>query len=134
GGFPGPQFGENGALYVMDTGSGQLTKVNVSADQADPQARNSQSGYWQQVFWQDTTHLLAWYNGASSNSNQNAGLYRYNLATKTLNPVLFLKDLGVTTLFGTDTEKGLPLLLSTRYGQGNLYYQEVLHPYTAQSE
>ena len=63
GGCPAPDFGANGALYVLNTGTMQLRQLVVPADSADPIAKSSQGGYWQYVFWENSTHLLAWYNG-----------------------------------------------------------------------
>lgn len=135
GGCPGPQFGVNGALYVLDTSSMSLSKLVVPADASDEQAQKPQNGYWQTFFWQDETHLLAWYNGASAGvSNSAAGLYRYDLKAHTLTRVLTLESLGLATLFNQNISAKTPLLLSLRYSQGYLYYQEVLQPFTKQSE
>ncbi|HET8845712.1 MAG TPA: hypothetical protein VFN35_29865 [Ktedonobacteraceae bacterium] len=134
GGCPAPQFGANGALYVLDTVSMRLSKVTVPADSGDAQANSPQNGYWQTYFWQDATHLLAWYNGAAPGvSNSAAGLYSYDLSTHLLTRVVTLADLGVATLFNQDVPKDTPLLLALRYNQGYLYYQEVVQPFTTQS-
>ncbi len=131
GGCPGPQFGANGALYVLDTTSMRLNKLTVPAD---PLAGKPQNGYWQSVFWQDATHLLAWYNGAPTANNAAAGLYRYDVQTHSLARLLTSANLGVTTLFSQQVTSGEPILLGLRYSQGYLYYQEVQHPFSAQSE
>jgi hypothetical protein len=133
GGCPGPQFGANGALYLLNTTSLSLSKLTVPADSGDALARNPQNGYWQAVFWQDASHLLAWYNGAPTANSARAGLYRYDLGAHTLTRVLTLSSMGLTTLFNQQAPSSAPLLLGLRYSQGYLYYQEVLQPYTASS-
>ena len=134
GGCPGPQFGANGALYVLDTASMSLHKLTVSADGSDAQTSGAQSGYWQTFFWEDATHLLAWYNGAATAKGATAGLYRYDLDSQTLTRVLPLASLGLTTLFDQQAPKSTSYLLGLRYSQGYLYYQEVMQPYTANSK
>lgn len=132
GGCPGPDYAANGALYVLNTGTMQLTQIVVSADRADAGARSSQSGYWQYTFWQDSTHLLAWYNGIVGKTSSTAGLYRYDLNTQTLTQILPLSSLDVSTLFSV--QKNMPLLLSMRYSSGQLFYSVIVHPFEASSQ
>ena len=94
-------------------------------------ASSPYNGYWQYIFWQDATHLLAWYNGVVGHTSNRAGLYRYDVDTATLSQVVSLKQLGVSTLF--DVQPQAPLLLSMRYSSGQLYYQVVTHPFEQQS-
>jgi len=132
GGCPGPDYGANGALYLLNTGTMRLTKLVVSADSGDALESSPVNGYWQYVFWQDSTHLLAWYNGITGKTSNTAGLYRYDLNSNTLSQVIPLSGLGVATLFGV--QKGLPLLLSMRYSSGQLFYQVIVHAFEQQSQ
>jgi hypothetical protein len=131
GGCPSPDYGANGALYLLNTNTMQLTQLVISADSIDPVAKSMLTGYWQYVFWEDSTHLLAWYNGSIGKTSNTAGLYRYDLDKKTLTQVIPLSTLGVATLF--NAQKNVPLLLSMRYNNGQLYYQVVTHPLEQQS-
>ena len=132
GGCPAPDFGANGALYLLNTGTLHLTRLVVPADSGDPLASSPHNGYWQYVFWEDATHLLAWYNGTIGKTSSTAGLYRYDLTKSSLTQVVPLSSLGVATLF--NAQKNAPLLLSMRYSSGQLYYQVVTHPFTQQSQ
>ena len=132
GGCPGPDYEANGALYLLNTGTMQLTKLAVPADSGDALASSPHNGYWQYVFWEDSTHLLAWYNGITGKSSNTAGLYRYDLSSNTLSQIIPLSQLGVTTLFSV--QKGLPLLLSLRYSSGQLFYQVIVHAFEQQSQ
>ncbi len=117
---------------MLNTGSMQATQVVVPADKGDALASSPYNGYWQYVFWEDATHLLAWYNGVIGKTSATAGLYRYDTATRKLSPVLSLSSLGVATIF---TERGnQPLLLSMQYNGGELYYQVVTHPFEQASQ
>lgn len=132
GGCPAPDYGANGALYVLNTSTMRLTQVMVLADTGDALASSSHNGYWQYVFWQDATHLLAWYNGVVGKTSNTAGLYRYDLGTATLSQVISLQQLGVSTLF--NARQNAPLLLSMRYSSGQLFYQVVAHPFEQHSQ
>ena len=132
GGCPGPDYGANGALYVLNTGTMQLTKLVVPADSGDSLASSPHNGYWQYFFWEDSTHLLAWYNGVVGKTDNTAGLYRYDLSSGTLSQVVALSSLGVGTLF--NGQKGQPLILSMRYSSGQLFYQVVVNAYEQQSQ
>jgi hypothetical protein len=121
GGCPAPDYGANGALYILNTTTMRLTQVIVPADKGDALASSPHNGYWQYVFWQDATHILAWYNGVVGKTSATAGLYRYNVATASLSQVLSLQQLGVSSLF--NAVQNAPLLLSMRYSSGQLYYR-----------
>ena len=132
GGCPAPDYGANGALYLLNTGTMRLTQVMVPADRGDALASSPHNGYWQYVFWQDATHLLAWYNGVVGKTSTTAGLYRFDLSNASLSQVISLQQLGVSTLF--NARQNTPLLLSMRYSSGQLYYQVVTHPFEQQSQ
>ncbi len=132
GGCPAPDYGANGALYVLNTGTMQLAQVTVPTDKGDALANSPHNGYWQYMFWQDATHLLAWYNGVIGKTSNTAGLYRYDLLDHTLSQVITLGQLGISTLF--DARQNAPLLLSMRYSSGQLYYQVVTKPFELQSQ
>lgn len=132
GGCPAPDYEANGALYVLNAGTRQATQIIVPTDKGDPLASSPTNGYWQYFFWQDATHLLAWYNGVIGKTSNNAGLYRYDMAAKTLTLILPLRSLGVSTLF--EGQSSQPLLLSMRYSSGQLFYQVVDHPFEQSSQ
>lgn len=133
GGCPSPDYGANGALYLLNTSNGQFTQLALPAPHAHAQVSGAPStDYWQYVFWQDATHLLAWYNGAMGKTSDNAGLYRYDVQAQTLTQIVPLSSLGVKTLF--NAQPGASLLLSMRYSSGQLYYQVVAHPFEQQSQ
>lgn len=127
GGCPAPDYGANGALFVLNTGTMKLKQLVVPVDKGDSTASSPSDGYWQYVFWEDATHLLAWYNGVTGTTSGSAGLYRYDLSSGTLARVLSLRSLDAATLFAT--QSNLPLLLSMQYSSGWLYYQVVAHPF-----
>ncbi|HET9999896.1 MAG TPA: hypothetical protein VFQ36_03315 [Ktedonobacteraceae bacterium] len=132
GGCPAPDYGANGALYILNASTMQSTQVMVPADKSDPLASSPHNGYWQYMFWQDATHLLAWYNGVVGKTSNTAGLYRYDTGKHILSQVISLAQLGVSTLF--NAQQNAPLMLSMRYSSGQLYYQVVAHPFTQQSQ
>lgn len=88
--------------------------------------------FWQYTFWEDTTHLLAWYNGVPGSTSDAAGLYRFNVITQTLTRVLALSQLGVGTLYVP--RQDAPLMLSMRYSNEQLFYDAVVHPFGQQSQ
>ena len=93
----------------MNTGTLRLIQLVVPADSGDPLASSPHNGYWQYVFWEDATHLLAWYNGTIGKTSSTAGLYRYDLTKNSLTQVVPLSSLGLATLF--NAQKNAPLLL-----------------------
>lgn len=132
GGCPVPDYGANGALYLLNTTTMQLTQLVVSADSSDPVAKSALNGYWQYAFWEGPTHLLAWYNGIIGKTSNTAGLYRFDLSSQRLTQVIQMSALGVATLF--NAQKNVPLLLSVRYSDGQLYYLVISHPFEQQSQ
>ncbi len=131
GGCPAPDYSANGGLYVLNVAAQQLTAI-VARGAATP-GDKPRTDSWQYVFWQDASHLLAWYNDASDNGKTSAtGLYRYDLASGKLALVLPLHALGVATLF--NFQPGLPILLSMRYSDKQLFYQVVVHPFERDSQ
>jgi hypothetical protein len=132
GGCPAPDYGANGALYLLNTATMQLTQLVVFADSSDPVAKSALNGYWQYAFWEDPMHLLVWYNGIIGKTSNTAGLYRFDLSSQKLTQVMPLSALGVATLF--NPQKNVPLLLSMRYSNGQLYYLVISRPFEQQSQ
>jgi hypothetical protein len=132
GGCPAPDYGANGALYLLNTSTMRLTQVVVPADTGDVLASSPHNGYWQYVFWQDATHLLAWYNGVVGKTSNTAGLYRYDMSNGALSQIISLQQLGASTLF--NARQNAPLLLSMRYSSGQIYYQMVTYPFEQHSQ
>ncbi len=131
GGCPAPDYGANGALYIMNTKTQQFTQLALPTVTGNVQMSGvPRMDSWQHAFWEDTTHLLAWYNSGPGKTG--TGLYRYDVNAQTLTQVLSLHALGVATLF--DPQKDMPLLLSLRYSSEQLFYQAVVHPFGQQSQ
>jgi hypothetical protein len=133
GGCPAPDFGANGGLYLLNTATRQFAPITLLSGNTNTSAKANTllNDYWQYAFWEDATHLLAWYNGPAGKTSSTAGLYRYNLNTQTLTQVIPLSVLGVTTLFSA--QAGLPLLLSMRYSSEQLFYQVIVNPFEQHS-
>ncbi len=133
GGCPAPDFGANGALYVLNTGTGNITQLQVPMPKQGVLASSSpQNDSWQYMFWEDSSHLLAWYNGTLGSASNSAGLYQYDIQAQTLTQLLPLHTLGVATLFAP--QSSMPLLLSMHYSSGQLFYQVVVHPFEQHSQ
>jgi hypothetical protein len=132
GGCPAPDYGANGGLYVFNTATHQLNTISIASQPSVATTSSPQQDFWQYMFWEDPTHLLAWYNGPVGKTSSTAGLYRYDLTTGLLTQVLPLHTLGAATLF--NAQPGQPLLLSMRYSNEQLYYQVVDHPFGQQSQ
>ncbi len=132
GGCPAPDYSANGALYLLDVGTKQLTQIVLPGTSSGTSAGSPYRDSWQYIFWQDSTHFLAWYNGSTGKTDKAAGLYRYDVTRKTLTQVLPLSSLAVATLF--NVQQGLPLVLSMRYSSGQLFYQVVVHPFEQHSQ
>lgn len=135
GGCPAPDYSANGALYIMDTSTRQFTQVALPT----PVAHSAMQGtprmdFWQYMFWQDATHLLAWYNGIPGKANGTAGLYRYDVTTHVVTRVMTQDALGIGTFFSANQGQDIPLLLSMRYSNAQLFYQVVVHPFGQQSQ
>jgi hypothetical protein len=117
----------------MNTETKQFTQVTFPSVHTSIQmSGNPRNDNWQYAFWEDATHLLAWYNGVPGKTDVRAGLYRYDVGTETLKQVIPVSALGVASLFTPQKEK--PLLLSLRYSNEQLFYQIVVHPFEQQSE
>ncbi len=133
GGCPGPDYGANGNLYLMNTETKQFTRIAFPSILQNVQMKGTpQNDYWQYVFWEDATHLLAWYNDVTGKVSSAAGLYRYDINTQKLTQVIPLSVLGSATL--SSPQKNMPLLISLRYSNGQLFYQVVVHPFEQQSQ
>lgn len=133
GGCPGPNYGANGALYVLNTATEQFSRVMLPAVQTNVSVQGTpQSDNWQYAFWEDATHLLAWYNGVAGKTSTLPGLYRFDLTTQTLTQVLPLSSVGMGTLFAP--QPGMPILLSMHYSNEQLFYQVIVHPFEQQSQ
>src|SRR5205814_1818848 len=99
GGCPGSEFGADGALYLMDTTTKQVTAVRLPSVKSNIQMSGApHNDNWQYAFWEDSTHMLAWYNGGAGKADETVGLYRYDVMAQRLSLVLPLNTLGVTTL------------------------------------
>lgn len=134
GGCPGPDYGANGALFVMNVATHQFTQVKLSSSSNAQMSGTPPADYWQYAFWEDKTHLLLWYNGVpgASADRTSGGLYRFDVSTQKLTQVISLNALGVATLYSP--QKDLPLLLSVRYANEQLFYQAAVHPFGQQSQ
>ncbi len=146
GGCPGPDYSVFGTLYILDTATMQLTKIVLPGDSGSTAADSPYDGYWHSIFWEDSTHLLAWHNETNfvGKKSDAAGLYRYNVDSNTLTQVIPLSSLGVATLL--KPQAGLTLMLSMRYSSEELFYQiveqgqiaiyrhSIVHPSTASSK
>jgi len=135
GGCPGPDYGANGALYVLNVATHQFTQVKLLSSATDVQMSGTPTvDYWQYAFWEDKSHLLLWYNGlpGAAVDRTQAGLYRYDVSTQKLTQVVSLNGLGVATMYSP--QKDLPVLLSVRYSNEQLFYQAVVHPFGQQSQ
>jgi len=131
GGCPAPDYGADGALYVMNTNTQQFTQIALPSVADNVQMSGApRKDSWQYAFWEDRTHLLAWYNSGPGKTG--TGLYRYDVGAKNLSLVLPIRALSAATLF--DPQKNMPLLLSLRYSSGQLFYQVVVHPFEQQSQ
>jgi hypothetical protein len=135
GGCPAPDYGANGALYIMNTVTHQMTTLSaspLSISSSNTIGSSPHNDAWQNIFWEDSTHVLAWYNSTAGSTSSAAGLYRYDVLAGKLTQVITLRSLGVATLF--NAQPNMPLLLSMRYSNGELFYQVVVHPFAQQSQ
>jgi hypothetical protein len=117
---PGLNYADSGALYILNTSTQQLTRVAFPLNGSSQEDANPLSGYWEHLFWEDATHLLAF--GSLPQISNSGGLYRYDLTRKILREVIpesSLNPSGVGTLYpGT-------LWFPLRYSSGQLYYQVI---------
>ncbi|WP_201378749.1 hypothetical protein [Ktedonobacter sp. SOSP1-85] len=127
GGCPEPDYTATSSLYVLDTSTQQLTSITLPQVATDARAEGKpRSDSWQYAFWEDAQHLLAWYNGVTGKTSNDAGLYRYDLQTHSLIKVASSEQLGATSPI--NAQQGQSMLLSLRYRQGQLYYETVEQP------
>lgn len=117
----------------MNTETKQFTRITFPSILKNVQMNGSPSNdYWQYIFWEDATHLLAWYNGVAGKMSSAAGLYRYDVNTQELTQVIPLSALGDATL--SNPQQNMPLLISLGYSSEQLFYQVVMHPFEQQSQ
>ena len=117
-GFDG-DYGRSGELFVLDTTSMQLEQISVPGEQSTVGSNSSYNGYWEYLFSEDATHLLAWHNDSGLKSA--GGLYRYDLNTYSL--TLTIPSSNVP---GADNhEAWYPM----RYSSGQLYYENMTPAY-----
>lgn len=132
GGCPGPDD-QAGGLYVLNTETNQIARITLPHVQPHiPVNAQPRPDAWKYASWEDTTHLLAWYNGDGGNASNAPGLYRYDVNTGALTLVLPLHTIGA--LSDADVKKGIPFVLSVRFRSGQLFYEAVTHPYEQQSQ
>lgn len=115
---PGIDYANPGALYVLNTRTLQLTRVVLTSMSGYPADNDPLKGFWQHLFWEDATHLLA--SSSPPQSNTNGSLFRYDLNTKTLSEVIpagSLKPFGILA----NNLIWFPL----RYSSGQLFYQVI---------
>ncbi len=131
GGCPAPDYSANGALFVLNTKTQQFTQITLPSVVSNAQTSGAlRTDSWQYAFWEDTTHLLAWYNSGPGKTG--TGLYRYDVHAQTLSLVFSVNALHAATLF--NPQQGVSLLLSMRYSSEQLFYQVVVHPFEQKSQ
>ncbi len=112
-------YGRIGELFVLDTTSMQLAQISVPGEQSTGGSSVSYNGYWEYLFSEDATHLLAWHN--DSGLKGAGGLYRYDLNAGTL--TLTIPSSSVP---GADNQEAwYPM----RYSSGRLYYETMTPAY-----
>ena len=117
---PGLNYADSGALYILNTSTQQLTRVAFPLNGNSQVDTNLLNGYWEHIFWEDATHLLAF--GSFPQISNSGGLYRYDISGKILKEVIpesSLNQSGAGTLY--PGELWFPL----RYSSGQLYYQVI---------
>lgn len=103
--------GRSGSLYVLNTTTMQITRITVPGEK-DLGVDHRYDGYWEYLFTEDTTHLLAWHR-AEGNAG---GLYRYDFKTRALSLALPASSVPAADSNG---EAFSPM----RYSSGKLYYE-----------
>ncbi len=132
GGCPGPDD-QAGGLYVLNPKTNQIAQITLPQVQShisvsiQPHADN-----WKYANWEDTKHLLAWYNGDEGNANNVPGLYRYDVNTRAISLIIPMHT--ISALSDADVKKGMPFVLSVRVRNEQLFYEVVTHPYEQQSQ
>lgn len=117
---PGRDYTNPGALYVLDTRTLQLTRVVLSSVSGYPADNDPLKGFWQHLFWEDATHLLAF--SSPGQASTNGSLFRYDLNTKTLSEVIPASSLKP---FETGVSIGSSIWFPLRYSSGQLFYQVI---------
>lgn len=117
---PGLNYAYTGALYILNTGTLQLTRVALPSNSSSQADNNPLSGYWEHIFWEDATHLLAF--SISLRNHAEGSLFRYDLNTKTLSEVIPASSLNP---FLSGTQGGDLIWFPLRYSNGQLYYQVI---------
>lgn len=114
-------YGRMGALYILDTSTMKLTQVTVPGDPAT-HSGTPYDGYFEFLFQEDTTHLLAWHGsgiglggGRLQQPGERDGLYRYDVASGSLTLTLPASKVPNADA----SESWAPM----RYHDGQLYYE-----------
>jgi hypothetical protein len=117
---PGLNYAYTGALYIMNTSTLQITRVALPSNSSPQVDNNPLSGYWEHIFWEDATHLLAF--SISLQSNTNGSLFRYDLNRKILSEVIPASSLRpfIAGIHGGDL-----IWFPLRYSSGQLFYQVI---------
>ncbi len=132
GGCPGPDD-TIGGLYVLNVGTNQIVQIMLPRVLIDTQAiMQPHNDSWKYANWEDSTHLLAWYNGDGGNTSNVPGLYRYDIKTQAIALVIPLHMIGAQS--DADVKQGMPFIFSVRFRSGQLFYEAITHPYEQQSQ
>ena len=118
---PGTYFAKPGALYVLNTRTLQLTRVVLSSMSGYPADNDPLNGFWQYIFWEDATHLLAF--GSLPQRNNSGNLFRYDLNRKTLSEAIPASNLK--PFVPGSSIWGSSIWFPLRYSSGQLFYQVV---------
>ncbi len=103
--------GRNGSLYVLDTTTMHMTRITVPGEK-DLGVDHQYDGYWEYLFTEDTTHLLAWH----LVDGNTGGLYRYDFKTGAL-------SLALPASSVPDADSNGEAFSPMRYSSGQLYYE-----------
>lgn len=123
GGCPAQDYSAGG-LYILNTQSRQVVQVLLPGGaQAVSTHMQPRMDTWSHIFWEDATHVLAWYNAYDANPGSASGLYRYDVVANKLSAVIPLNT--ITDDLHAHSAKTQPFLLSMRYQQGQFYYEVV---------
>lgn len=71
------------AFYLLNISTKQLTQIVIPSTNSGASAGSPYRDSWQYIFWEDPTHFVAWYNGSTGKTDKTAGLYRYDVTSKT---------------------------------------------------
>lgn len=112
-------YGRSGELFVLDTTNMQLSQISVPGEQSTARPGSPYDGYWEFLFSEDATHLLAWHDDVGLKGA--GGLYRYDLNARTL--ALIIPSSSVP---GADNQEAWSPM---RYSSGQLYYETMTPSY-----